>query len=246
MDKLNFDDQTGSFTAGNPIEQYPSGATATILRVIDEGTTGYLVLDDISGTFQDDEIIYESALGGELWDAPAAVFTSGTYGWAALGTCTIANDTNRLKITCDGSHAFGARDYLQDAKDLTANLTVGAFYRIVADAQCGTGNTVGLLVMDGVDFRYFGQPIAESETEYIFYFLASNATGCYFAGANMVNGDELWLDNLSLKPVTNAALADGTVYEDISLVLYNFIAKPIAFNFNAKPIAFNFNAKTGT
>ncbi len=63
---LDFDAQTGSFTAFNTITGATSGATATIIGVVDTGSDGRLYLESISGTFQDDEIIYESAEGAEL------------------------------------------------------------------------------------------------------------------------------------------------------------------------------------
>ena len=123
IDSLNFDAQTGSFTPTNTITGASSGATATILSVTDDGTTGILYLTSVVGTFQDNEIIYESSFGADLFDAGAGTFDAGTYSWIAYGTNTIANDANSLKVTYD-NNSQGAYLSLRDAYDMTENLVV--------------------------------------------------------------------------------------------------------------------------
>lgn len=54
---LDYDTQTGNFTAGNTITGATSGATARIQADSDSGTTGTLTLIDVVGDFVDDEII---------------------------------------------------------------------------------------------------------------------------------------------------------------------------------------------
>lgn len=60
---LNYDAETVGFTAGSTLTGGTSGATATILRVLDAGTTGTLYLDNVVGTFQNDETITGSGGG---------------------------------------------------------------------------------------------------------------------------------------------------------------------------------------
>ena len=84
---LSFDAQTGSFTAGNTIIGATSGATATIVGVYQSGGVGYLYLTDIVGVFQDDEIIYESALGSEIVTNGDFATGDGT-GWTDAGSGT--------------------------------------------------------------------------------------------------------------------------------------------------------------
>ena len=76
---LNFDAQVGSFTAGNTITGGTSGATADIVFVYDAGTTGTLFLESVSGTFANNEVIYESAVSSEyITDSDNQNFADGT------------------------------------------------------------------------------------------------------------------------------------------------------------------------
>jgi hypothetical protein len=54
---LDYDAETAAFTKGATLTGGTSGATAAIVKIIDNGTTGTLWLDSITGTFQDNETI---------------------------------------------------------------------------------------------------------------------------------------------------------------------------------------------
>jgi hypothetical protein len=61
--ELSYDTLTVAFAEGDEIVGATSGATATIDTItVLTGTTGILTLTDISGVFQDDELIQESSL----------------------------------------------------------------------------------------------------------------------------------------------------------------------------------------
>ena len=100
--RLNFDAQTGSFTATNTITGATSGATATIQSVVDAGATGTLTLSNVIGTFQDDEVIYESALGAELLTDGVFAFTSKA---AAKGVAGITK-ANPGVVSFDAAHGY--------------------------------------------------------------------------------------------------------------------------------------------
>ena len=63
---LNYDTEVSSFSAGRIVRGATSGATAVVLEVTDNGSTGTLTLFDIDGTFQDNEAIVDTvnALNG--------------------------------------------------------------------------------------------------------------------------------------------------------------------------------------
>lgn len=69
---LNFDAQTGSFTAGETLTGGTSGATATIYRIITDDdapiNTGTLLLGTAAGTFVDDETITDASTGSATAD----------------------------------------------------------------------------------------------------------------------------------------------------------------------------------
>lgn len=66
---LNYDAEVAPFTEGGTLTGGTSGATGTIVKVIDNGTTGTLWLDSVaSGPFQNDEAITDSATGSATAD----------------------------------------------------------------------------------------------------------------------------------------------------------------------------------
>lgn len=60
---LNYDAETGAFTAGLTVTGGTSGHTGVIVKVIDNGATGTLWLRATSGTFQDNETITDTSTG---------------------------------------------------------------------------------------------------------------------------------------------------------------------------------------
>ena len=60
---LAYDVQTGQFTVGNILTGGTSGATGRIIADSDAGSTGTLTLQDVSGTFTDNEIITDGTTG---------------------------------------------------------------------------------------------------------------------------------------------------------------------------------------
>jgi hypothetical protein len=60
---LAYDTQTGQFTVGNVLTGATSGATGRITADADGGTTGTLTLQDLVGTFADNEIITDGSTG---------------------------------------------------------------------------------------------------------------------------------------------------------------------------------------
>jgi hypothetical protein len=139
-------------------------------------------------------------LGSDLFDAGAGTFASGTYSWVAQGNNTIENDAGQLKTTYVDNIA-GALTYLSAAGDFTANLTVGAVYRIDGYARVNAGSTVSVRV-------YTSSAIVLSDitqttlTAFMGYFVASSATVNYFYTTSMGAGEIIWLDNLVLRRVS--------------------------------------------
>jgi hypothetical protein len=71
---MNYDTETGAFTVGETLTGGTSGATATIVGIKDDGTTGTLYLRDIAGgPFDNDEIITDGDTGSATSDIPTGV-----------------------------------------------------------------------------------------------------------------------------------------------------------------------------
>lgn len=85
--RLNYDAETEPFTIGDVITGATSGATGTIWRAApsdDDPGTGFLILIDVTGTFDDDEIITDTGDGSATVNgtqsvaAPGIVFGDGS------------------------------------------------------------------------------------------------------------------------------------------------------------------------
>ncbi len=132
------------------------------------------------------ELIY----GKSLIDPGKGIFIVGTESWVAYGLNTIANDNQALKIIYS-NNAAGAYILLQDATDLTTNLTIGTTYRIQARCKVNSGS---------VDLYVAGPNITigtVTATNYHWYmndFVANNATNNVFRMLNMSVGEILWID----------------------------------------------------
>ena len=154
--------------------------------------------------------------GAELWD--------GTDGddanWAVHGTNTKAEDDGAVKFTY-GNNAAGGYIYLRDSKDLNTDLTVGAVYRIKAQAKVNTGS-VNLAVR--ADFGgasqtdYTGPAITSTDYSGItMYYTAGHATNDYLQFANMGSGESVWIKNISftkLNGYPGLTAADATFSTD--------------------------------
>ena len=162
---LNFDASAGTFTAGNGITGATSGATATIDRVIyTSHTAGKLILSSVSGTFQDDEAIYESSYEGELLiNGDFANWTTDNPDdWIVYGE--VANDPEVSEVgTGEGHGGVGSgmcNIYTTDT-DLVyirqADLmTVGEYYKaeIKVDTVVAGGVTFNTMKVDGSYVTY--------------------------------------------------------------------------------------------
>jgi hypothetical protein len=73
--ELPFDNQTANYTAGLTVTGGTSAATGVIVSVIDNGATGTLRLKTVVGTFQDNELVTDSATGSATSNIPTGVTT---------------------------------------------------------------------------------------------------------------------------------------------------------------------------
>lgn len=78
---LNYDTETGAFTSGLTLTGGTSGATATIVKVIDNGATGTLWLNTVvGGPFQNNETITDSSTGSALADGINTIIAGAVTG----------------------------------------------------------------------------------------------------------------------------------------------------------------------
>jgi len=215
MYKLKFDAQTGSFTPGNTITGATSGATATIVAVYQSGGIGYLYLSNISGTFQDDEIIYESALGSELVTNGDMELDSS---WAAYGDSIHSQNL----ITFHGGLAswkFTPTTMNDGIYSTLFTTTTDNFYKIIAWVYPDDSTKVNTLIRNGANSAYYSFPQTGltqdswNRIEIIYEEIAGGVNAFVaFESSDGTSGD-WYVDDVSLKQITNAALANGTLRE---------------------------------
>lgn len=92
VNRLNFDAQTVNFVVGGTLTGGTSGATATIVDQVDNGTTGFLILGAITGTFQDNEIITGSLGGSATADGVSVQLFGAITGTKPDGSPLLTSD----------------------------------------------------------------------------------------------------------------------------------------------------------
>lgn len=93
VNQLNYDAETVAFTAGETLTGGTSGATAVIIRVIDNGTTGALILGDVTGgPFQNNETITDGAGGSATADGVIVQLFEGITGTLPDGSPLSTSD----------------------------------------------------------------------------------------------------------------------------------------------------------
>jgi len=212
---LKFDSGTGFFTAGNTIIGATSGATATIVSVIGRGeASGRVYLTDIVGTFQDNEIIYESALGGEL--LTNGNFTNWTDdnpdSWTVVevgdATSNITeNPGGQCQIISDGTHVYITQDIF----------TKYSFYKVSIDIKTVTDGTLLIHDNSGSDANHIYATYTTTGVKTLIGQSLGVYTGLYIQrlSGNSVN---MSFDDTSVKKITNAALANGILQDTESAV----------------------------
>jgi len=145
--------------------------------------------------------MHNPGFGSDLFDPGKGTFDSGTGAWYVAGSNTIANVDGQLVITYVDD-ALGARVNLNDAADLSSDLTEGTTYMLQFDAKRtgGDGNQFIQVYWGSVESS-FTQDLTESMYTYRLYFHARGTTSSYMRMRDMSSGGTITLDNISLVPV---------------------------------------------
>jgi len=146
-------------------------------------------------------MIFPLGYKADLFDSGAGTFESGTYGWVAIGTNTIANDAGQLKTTY-GNSPGGSYTFFKASGDLSADLTVGSLYRLVGQVRVSAGNSVAVGVDTGGAVYIGLKTVTETSlTDYGGFFIATHATTGKTLITVMGAGEIIWHDNLVLREV---------------------------------------------
>lgn len=137
---LQYDTQTGNYTLGNVVTGSVSGATGRIIADVDGGTSGTLTLQDVTGTFVDNETLTDGAGGSALVN----------------GTQTLSNavlkGTNKILSgpTRPGTLAYDGQTGNFAVGEIVTGGTSGATGTVLSDADGGTSGTLTMADASGV------------------------------------------------------------------------------------------------
>lgn len=203
---LKYDSQTGSFTVGNVVYGATSAAYATIRRIDRSGTSGTLYLESISGTFQDNEVIYEATYEDEL------LTNGGFANWTGddPDSWTVANEDANNYITESSSRCQIVSDNSGSIQIYQQIFTIGYFYKVSLDVKVATSGAIK--ITDGITEHVTGINSTGVKTYYL------QLDGTYLV-INRDGACDIVFDDVSVKKVTNAALANGTVQNPITINL---------------------------
>jgi hypothetical protein len=211
---LRFDSQTGSWTPGNTLYGATLGASATISSVTDNGSTGKLYLTGISGTFQDDEIIYEASYGSELVINGNMEFDSDWNDFGAVTSNTRSDEqahggtySRKLVIPAGG----GGCSQVITTETGSFYVINGWLYISILDALWIT------FLMRDSSANNFGELIVNTTGQWVHFstigMSPDGGTGYVACFGSGTTGDSTcYLDDVSVKKITNTALANGILY----------------------------------
>jgi hypothetical protein len=147
---LAYEAQTGNFTVGNVVTGATSGASARITADTDGGATGTLTLQDITGTFVDNEIITDGAGGsatvnGSISSPNVKIKSAATLAYDGQSS----NFTNGDTITGATSGAT-AKLVSQSDGGATGTLTLNDIHGAFVDNENLSNGVTGNGVADGL------------------------------------------------------------------------------------------------
>lgn len=221
---LDYDnkDTDGAFANGASVIGATSGATATVALAFDHGSTGTLVLSGITGTFQNNEIIYVASYGSEL--LTNGDFESGfTSGLADGWTKYHANQTYTDETTTKhgGSHAQKVTVVDDGNNSGIYQIETNAssdFFILTGWFYSSEDAFVSIYCPGSVGSVYKYQSISASTWTQLTLIYQGNGTNLYnyffrqCTDTGYGIGDYIIIDDTSLKKITNAALVNGTLY----------------------------------
>lgn len=228
---LPYDALTGTFTAGNTIIGASSGATAVVaFTALLSSAEGLLGLRSISGTFTDNEIIYEASYGSELLSNTGFETAGGGdpdffVNWTEnAGDGAIADEGSLVQA---GSHACKLTCGTNGDTFVYQSVTVASGYTIISFYTRGDGTYQGNYRIIGtvsgtiVDVAVTGVTGTDYEqVTVIIPTVAEDVRLDLFCPATP--GGIAYFDTVSHKQITNAVLANGTLNTSLGTVTGSF------------------------
>lgn len=125
--------------------------------------------------------------------------------WIPYGTNTIEIDetNNQLKISYVNNDKGAFLDF-SDANDLSADLTIGKTYLVTFDAYYDNDDGVNpkAAIYSNADAVLASTSLTTSQASYKLIFVATHATGDYIAFDDMSGSENVYIDNITIRELT--------------------------------------------
>lgn len=146
---LGYDTQTANFTVGSVVVDATSGAWGYIRLDSDGGPSGTLTIDKRSGTFADNDVLYDQGGGAALVNGSESAYTS----WAANDILVIPLTTTpsgaSLAVNSSGQFVYTAAGRQSAVNGLVYHVASAAYLSLPLDAwfnntapHCQTPQTI--------------------------------------------------------------------------------------------------------
>jgi len=172
------------------------------------------------GAISSNKNVITPSLGSDLYDPGAGTFDSGTYGWVAQGTNTIANVSNALEITYV-DNANGAKNPLYAAGDLSSNLLLDVWYQIQYDAWTNAGSSITYITQMGsgnvLTYTGFTSTTPVTKTGVLRNQTTNSAFQALYNN-NLGAGEKAYWDNITIKPLTLSSLFSTVSTSDADVI----------------------------
>jgi beta-lactam-binding protein with PASTA domain len=131
---LPYDTQTANFTVGSVVVSSTSGAWGYILADTDAGATGTLTIDKRSGTFADNNVLYDQGGGAALVNGSESAYTSLATSDVLVVPTTVSPSLASLAVDTSGQYVYTANGRQSALNGLIFHDSTQAYLSLDIDA----------------------------------------------------------------------------------------------------------------
>jgi hypothetical protein len=131
---LGYDTQTANFTVGSVVVSATSGAWGYIRLDVDAGAAGTLTIDKRSGTFADNNVLYDQSGGAALVNGSEAAYISVATTDTLVVPTTVSPSAAALTVDTSGQYGYTASGRQSALNGLIFHAATQAYFSLDLDA----------------------------------------------------------------------------------------------------------------
>jgi hypothetical protein len=140
---LDYDTQTANFTVGSVVVSSTSGAWGYILADSDSGASGTLTIDKRSGTFADNDVLYDQGGAAALVNGSESAYTSIATSDILVRPTTLAPSNVSLGVDTSGQYTYTATGRQNALNTLIYHAATTAYLSLDIDAWFNNSAPLG-------------------------------------------------------------------------------------------------------